>query len=66
MPFIADVTEEENQHLINFFLNNAVAEKTVETGADFLNLSDVKYVSRGVTKNLPNKALISFSAQWRQ
>lgn len=52
MPFIADVTEEENQHLIHYFLNNALASKTVETGADFLDLSDVKYVSRKVTKNL--------------
>jgi hypothetical protein len=50
MPFIADVTEEENQQLIHYFLNKAVTSETVKTEDDFMHPSDIKWVSVALSK----------------
>jgi hypothetical protein len=44
MPFIADVTEEEHQQLIHYFLNKAVTSETVKTEDEFMHPSDMKWV----------------------
>lgn len=51
MPFIADVTEEENQHLIHYFLDNAITSESFKTEDEFLHPSDIKWVSVVVKQN---------------